>query len=89
MSERVEFISPEPRLAKLLRSRRPLVVPEVIHKFALDWVEDVGTVMRSREYKVGFVASAAGYGLVLLLASVFPAARRLGVVSQALGIAER
>jgi len=87
--ERRRFISPEPRLAKLLRKREPRVLPKETWEWAVDWVEDVGSVMRSRGYMVSFIASVAGYALIILISEMFPITRRLGVISQALGIAER
>lgn len=87
MNERkFQLISDEPRLATLLRTRRRMIVPEDIYNWGVDWVEDVGAVMRSRSYKVGFVASSASYAILRLVARVFPATTKLGIVSEALGL---
>lgn len=70
MSEKLRFISPEPKLAKVLRSRKPIVMAEETYDWFVSWVEDVGTVMRSREYMVSTVAYYISYGLLLFITSL-------------------
>ena len=86
MAERPRIISPEPRLAKFLRTRRAVLVPSELYDWTLDWVEDVGSVMRSRENIVYSLASAASYGLLITASKLFPMTTKLGIVSEALGL---
>lgn len=86
--ERIKFISPEPKLAQLLRKRGP-IISENLHKFIVDYIEDVGTILRDRGFITYTAASFASYGVLLVIAELFPTIRRLGIVSKAMGIAER
>jgi hypothetical protein len=87
--KRLRLISPEPRLAQLLRRREPKLISREGWDWTVDWVQDVGLVMRDRGFMAYTLASTASYGLLILISELFPATRRLGVVSRALGIAER
>ena len=91
MSEREKFrvISPEPRLAFLLRKREPKLISRGSWDWTVDWVQDVGIVMRDRSFIAYTAASFASYGVLLLFSELFPVSRRLGILSKALGIAER
>jgi len=61
------LISPEPRLAARLRERKPLIVPETIYDWAVGWVEDVGTIMRSRATIASVIASGIYYVILFEL----------------------
>jgi len=63
MSE-FRIVNPEPRLANYLGSRKPIVVPQPVYDWAVDWVDDVGTVMRDRRY---IITQGAMMGTRLLL----------------------
>jgi hypothetical protein len=92
--ERVErrklrFIREDPWIARTLREiRLTRLVPSDLRDWFWDWVEDVGTVMRSREMMVSFIASMGYYaislGLISLLESLLGI--RLGVVRRLLRI---
>lgn len=73
MEERgkLRFLREEPVLALVLRKIDFKILPASLRTWALDWVEDVGRVMRSREMMVGTVASLAYYFIALGLISVF------------------
>ena len=88
MAERQRFtlISPNPRLAGVLHERQPRLVPEDLYHWAVDYVEEVGAVMRSREYKVSILASGATYALFIGASRAFPLLTKLGVVSEAFGL---
>lgn len=88
MAERkkIRFISPEPRLSIRLRERRPAIIPEDLYNYGVDWVEDVGMIMRSRSYMAGTIASYIGYGAMLLLFSFLPGLKRFTFVSEVLGV---
>jgi hypothetical protein len=65
-TNKLRFIRDEPWIARTLRTFRPLnVIPEDLHEWFWDWVEDVGTVMRSREMMVTTVASMAYYAILM------------------------
>lgn len=83
------FISPEPRLALLLRKREPKLISREGWDWSIDWVQDIGIVMRDRGFIAYTVASTASYGILILVSELFPVSRRLGILSKALGIAER
>lgn len=86
--EELKFISPSPKLALALSKRERTLLPKPLYDYLVDWVEEVGTLMRTKEYMVGFVASAASTGVLLVAAKYLPITRRLGIISEALGIAE-
>jgi hypothetical protein len=79
---KLRFIREEPWIARTLREIRVTrLVPSDLRDWFWDWVEDVGTVMRSREMMVSFVASMGYYAISLVLISFLSAvgltARRL------------
>lgn len=87
--ERRKFISPEPRLAMILRKREPKLISREDWDWSIDWVQEVGIVMRDRSFIAYTVASTASYGILIMVSELFPVSRKLGIFSKALGIAER
>lgn len=85
MEERFTFISPKPKLAEFLHEREPVILPTDFFHWSLDWVEDVGRVIRSREYKVSILATGATYAILSVIARTFPLVTQFGIVSEALG----
>ncbi len=85
----LRLISPEPLLAHLLRRRKPRIVSREGWDWTVDWVQDVGLVMRDRGFISYTIASTASYGVFILISELFPVSRKLGIISKALGIAER
>jgi hypothetical protein len=78
--KKLRFIREEPWIAQTLRTFRPLkIVPEDLHDWFWDWVQDVGAAMRSREMMVGFVASMGYYALFLGIVNLLG---RLGLVKR-------
>ncbi len=72
--ERLKFIREEPWIARTLRTIRPLrIIPEDLHNWLFDWIEDIGLVMRSREMMVSFLASLGYYVVLLSLLSTMEA----------------
>lgn len=71
MERKLRFISPDPELAVALSKRKPLVIPQPLYEYFISWCEDVGALMRSREYMVGTVASM----ITSALASAFRGSR--------------
>lgn len=57
MVERVRFINEEPTLALFLSSRKPIILPKLIYDWAVGWVYDIGTTLRSRDMMVSFLVS--------------------------------
>jgi len=88
MSERKRFISPEPKLARLLRQREPRILPRELWDWGVDWVEDVGSVMRSRGYMVSTVAFYAGLGLSSFFLRLLPDVTLLDKFLKRLGFRE-
>lgn len=88
MPKDLKFLSPEPRLAIALSKREKILLPKEVYDYVVEWIMEVGTLMRTREYMVGFVASATSTGILLLLSRYLPMTRRLGIISESLGIAE-
>lgn len=86
---RTQFISPQPRLAILLRAREPRVFSRGVWDWSVDWVQDVGSILRDRGFITYSMASFASYGVLLVVAELFPATRKFGIISKAMGIAER
>ena len=80
MAEKGQFslINPEPRLAKTLHERSPLLIPEDLYHWTVGWVEDVGVVIRSREYKVNIFASGVTYTVLTGLTRFFPLLGAMG-----------
>lgn len=78
MSEirKIRFIREEPVFAQSFRQFYLKILPQEIHEWAWDWVEDVGRVMRSREMMVSFVASGLYYVALVALLSIFPGFER-------------
>ena len=87
--EKIRLISPEPLLANLLRRREPRIISREGWDWSVNWVQDVGIVMRDRGFIAYTIASTASYGVFILLSELFPVSRKLGILSKALGIAER
>ena len=56
----LQLIDPNPRIAKLLEKRKAIVLPDRLYNWATDWVNEVGTIVRSRS----FIASNLAYGLI-------------------------
>lgn len=48
--ERIRFIKEEPVLARTLRAYYFGLMPKEIHEWAFDWWEDIGSIMRSRDF---------------------------------------
>ena len=76
--KKLRFIREEPWIARTFRTFRPVgIVPEDLHNWLWDWVEDVGAAMRSREMMVSFIASTGYYAIGISLLSVL---ENLGLV---------
>jgi len=81
--ERIRFISPEPVLAQALRKRKPVILSEAGYKYVVDWVEDVGRVLRSRDMMVSMAASGV-YSVILVgLFALVPGLREATLLKKA------
>lgn len=74
---KLRFVKEDPWIAKTLRQYRPAkVLPADLHEWFWDWIEDVGTMMRSREMMVSYVASLIysllELGILGALTTLFP-----------------
>jgi len=54
---RIRVIAPYPVLAKILAKHKPILISKEGWDYIVNWVADVGTVMRSREYMVSVIVS--------------------------------
>ena len=80
--QQIRFIDPQPRLALALHNRKGAILPEEIREYLLNWVADVGVVMRSRSFMVSTVASYVSSGIIAGLAGRFP---KSGIISELIG----
>lgn len=53
----IRFVNPDPRLAQFLSERGSTVLPEEVHEWMVEWIADVGTIVRSRAFMAYTVAS--------------------------------
>ena len=90
MAERpkLRLLREEPVVALRLRERRPAIIPEDLYDWAIDWVSDIGKIMRSRSYMAGSLALYISYGLVTLPFAVMPELKRFNLVARVLGVRE-
>jgi len=65
----IRFINPRPWVAERLKQRKPILVSETFYQWCLSWVEDVGTVLRSRDMMVFTIASAIQYVGIMVIIS--------------------
>ena len=90
--KKIRVLSPEPELAKFLRRLeeeiRIKVLPPEYRDYVISWIEDVGSIMRSRSYLAGTVALYISYGLVTLPFAVMPELKRFNFVARVLGVRE-
>jgi len=56
MSERKRFMRRDPVVAEFLRNRTTML-PRPLYDWAVDWIEDVGFLMRDRGFQVSTVSS--------------------------------
>jgi len=54
--KRITIISPEPNIAKVLRSWQP-VLPRPLREIWLQWIEDIEMTLRAREFWVGLIST--------------------------------
>ena len=55
--EKIRFLSPEPKLAIILAEREPKILPEDVYAYLIEWIQDVGSTMRTREYMVSMLSA--------------------------------
>jgi hypothetical protein len=48
--QKLRFISEKPVLAQTLRQLYLGILPKDIHNWAFDWFEDIGSILRSRDF---------------------------------------
>lgn len=60
----IRFVNPNPRLAQFLSERENIVLSDEAHEWVVEWVADVGTIVRSRSFMAYTIASLFG-GTVL------------------------
>ena len=68
--QQFRIISDKPRLAMVLREFDLGILPKDVREWAISWVEDVGTLVRSRDMMVGFAASLTYYIVAFTLMSM-------------------
>ncbi|GAH73220.1 unnamed protein product, partial [marine sediment metagenome] len=68
----LRFVSPNPILALILAKREPKVIPRELNDWAIQWVADIGLIMRSREYMAYTAALYGGMGLMSAFLGLIP-----------------
>ncbi len=53
----IRFINPNPRLAQFLSERSGALLPEEAREWMVEWIADVGEIVRSRSFLAYTVAS--------------------------------
>lgn len=53
----IRLINPNPRLAQFLAERGPKALSDESYEWIVEWIADVGTIMRSRSFMAYGVAS--------------------------------
>ncbi|MCW4048246.1 MAG: hypothetical protein NWE89_00785 [Candidatus Bathyarchaeota archaeon] len=86
--ETLRLISPNPRLAIILAEREPRVISKEINDWAIQWVADVGSIMRSREFLAYTAALYGSMGLMSGLLRLIPDVALLDTFLKRLGFAE-
>lgn len=88
MAERPKFrlLREEPVVALRLRERRPTIIPEDLYNWAIDWVSDIGKIMRSRSYMAGTLAHFVSIALISTPFVAFPELKRLKFLARTLGV---
>lgn len=89
--ERLRFISPEPKLAQALRRLEKEIkiemLPPEYRDYVISWIEDIGSIMRSRSYMAGTVAMYLSMAVITLPFTLMPElTRRFTFVSKILGV---
>ena len=87
--ERLRFISPEPKLAQALRRLEKEIkiemLPPEYRDYVISWIEDIGSIMRSRSYMAGIVAMYLSMALISAPFVAFPELKR-GFLAKVLGV---
>lgn len=60
----IRFINPDPRLARFLAEKSLGILSDEAHEWVVEWIADVGTIVRSRSFMAYTIASLFG-GTVL------------------------
>ena len=84
----LRFVSPNPILALILAKREPKVIPRELNDWAIQWVADIGLIMRSREYMAYTFALYGGMGLMSGLLRLIPDVALLDTFLKRIGFAE-
>lgn len=71
------LINPEPRLAIALANRENILLPKDVYDYLILWINDVGGVMRSREFLVSSVSAYASNRILLSASKYSPLIERL------------
>lgn len=60
----IRFVNPDPRLAQFLAEKSLGILSDEAHEWVVEWVADVGAIVRSRSFMAYTIASLFG-GAVL------------------------
>ena len=55
----LRLVDPTPKIGTELRNREPIVVPQRIYDWGTDWIQEVGTILRSRSFIASYLAGGA------------------------------
>ena len=85
----IRFVSPEPKIANSLQNVDLRILPEELRNYLISWIQEVGTVMRSRDFMVSSVASYASSGIIAMVAKRLPKDGGIGIISGLFGETKR
>lgn len=77
--QEIRFISPEPVLAEILSKHKPILISEAGWKWIVQWIADIGVIMRSRDYIAFNIAYTLSYAL---MEGVFTVFSKLGIAEK-------
>ena len=89
--KKIRLINSEPTLANLLRTLekrgfRIQMIPPEYRDYAISWVEDVGRIMRSRDYLAGTLAMYLSFAIVSVPFELMPTLKEFRLVARVLGV---
>ena len=81
----LRIISPEPVLAQLLASRKPILIGEKGYYWVVSWIATIGSIMRSREYIAYNLAYLASYVVMDLVFATLKVGEKIEMLKRWLG----
>lgn len=88
---KIRLISPEPTLANLLRELekkgiRIQMIPLEYRNFIVDWIADIGVVMRDRSFMAYSAAMYLSTAVIMLPFELAPSLKQLPLLTRIFGV---